>query len=96
MVDRVPNENVKNLDRFKDLFGEEGLKVMIENFPGVAIRFPSTLDYNKEERNKKIASIARSPDYANMQTMELANQFAQQFGLSLSHTLKIMNDPKNR
>ena len=92
----MENENIKTLNRFKRIFGEEGLRVMVEEFPGVAIRFPSSLDYNKDERNKKIADTARSPDYATMGTMELAKELANQYGLSQSHVLKIINDPQNR
>lgn len=92
----MENENIKNLNRFRALFGDEGLRVMVEEFPGVVIRFPSTLDYNKDERNKKIADAARSSFYSNMSVMEMASELANQFGLSKSHVLKIMNDPKNR
>lgn len=92
----MENENIKNLNRFKSIFGEEGLRVMVEEFPGVAIRFPSSLDYDREERNKKIADAARSPNYKDMGVMELAKELANQYGLSQSHILKIMNDPKNR
>lgn len=93
---KMGNENIKNLNRFKSIFGEEGLRIMVEEFPGVAIRFPSSLDYNKDERNKKIADAARSQSYSEMGVMELAKELANQHGLSLSHTLKIINDPKNR
>ena len=83
LVMLMDNENVKNLNRFKAIFGDEGLKIMVEEFPGMVIRFPSSLDYNKEERNEKI----KADFYANKSIQELAKEFM----LSESHIRNIIN-----
>lgn len=70
LVNRMDNKNIKNLNRFKALFGDEGLQLMIKEFPGVVIRFPSTLDYNKEERNTKI----KDAFYDGKSVQELAKE----------------------
>lgn len=79
----MDNENIKNLNRFKALFGDEGLKLMIEEFPGVVIRFPSSLEYDKEERNEQI----RTNFYNGWSVQNLAKEFK----LSESHTRTIIN-----
>lgn len=79
----MENENIKNLNRFRALFGDEGLRVMVEEFPGVVIRFPSSLDYNKDERNEKI----KADFYAGKSLQALAKELQ----LSESHLRTIIN-----